>query len=42
MTLQATIPNLLIIHPKDIYGNTIHDREDLVFDVILDDTVNQI
>lgn len=42
MTLQATIANLLIIHPRDKYGNIIHDRDDLVFMAVLDDSDNLI
>jgi len=38
--LQATISNLLIIHPRDIYENVITGLDDLVFDVKLIDGVN--
>lgn len=42
MSLQATISNLLLIHPRDIYYNVITELDDLKFVAELNDGVNII
>lgn len=41
-TLQATVTNLIIVSPRDIYGNKIENLAGLSFDAVLFDGVNTI
>lgn len=41
-TLQATISNMIIVIPRDIYGNRIDGLSSLVFDATLFDGVYTI
>jgi hypothetical protein len=40
MSLQADVSNLLVIHPRDIYGNEIVGIENLQFTAVLNDSLN--
>lgn len=42
MSLQATIENLMVIVPRDIYGNIVVGVPDLVFEGELFDGLNTV
>ncbi len=42
MSLQATVKNLLVIRPRDIYGNQVIGEKDLIFDAEIFDGINTV
>jgi hypothetical protein len=36
--LQANVSNLIVVYPKDIYGNILTDMDNLIFTAMLSDS----